>query len=60
MAHGERASRLANNSTRDYWKRREGNNGCNGYPTDGHHDPKSHKRLTRRAERRKWRQKESK
>ncbi len=56
MAHGERAKRLADNSGRDYWQRRHGNNGCNGRPTDGHSDPKSHKRMTRRAERRKAKQ----
>ena len=56
MAHGERSRRLANNCGRDYWSRRGGNTGCNEYPTNGHTDPKSHKRLTRRMERRKQRQ----
>lgn len=56
MSHGERSARFTNNSTREYWSRRLGNEIQPSRPTDGHRDPKSVKRMTRRAERRKARQ----
>ena len=55
--HGDRAKRKANKGNRDYWSRRYGNDSqCNSMPCSGHHVPRSAKRITSRAERRKSRQ----
>ena len=53
MAHGERANNLSNWRGRDYWSRRYGNDSCTAsYRAQAHRDPQSHKRITRRVERR--------
>lgn len=54
MAHGERANRLSTNGNKEYWKRRPFS--MASYPTDGHADAKSIKRMTARVERRKAKQ----